>query len=77
MELSYLSLVDDYKGKVTTPVLYDKKNKEIVSNDSSNILRMFNSEFNEFCETPEQKVLDLYPSHLRQEIDAVVDWVHP
>lgn len=67
----------DYNGKITVPVLFDKKAKTIVNNESSEIIRMFNSEFNEFCETPEQQAIDIYPADLRKQIDAVNDWVYP
>ncbi|XP_067946151.1 glutathionyl-hydroquinone reductase YqjG-like [Watersipora subatra] len=68
---------DTFNGKVSVPVLFDKKNQEIVSNESSEILRMFNSEFNEFCETEEQKKLDLYPENLRADIDSLNGWIFP
>ena len=55
---------DIYPGDAvvfTVPILYDTKNQEIVSNESSEILRMLNTEFNAFA-TGEQKDLDLYPA---------------
>jgi len=66
--------VDDKDGKYTVPILYDTKTKTIVSNESSEIIRMLNTEFNEFATTPD---LDLYPSELRKAIDAVNEWVYP
>lgn len=65
-----------YKGRWTVPVLFDKIQNKIVNNESSEIIRMLNSEFNEFCESKEQKNLDLYPIDLRVEIDKVNDWVY-
>lgn len=50
------------------PVLWDKKEGTIVNNESSEILRMFNSRFNALATNPE---LDLYPEHLRGAIDEV------
>jgi putative glutathione S-transferase len=38
---------------------------------------MLSPEFNEFCETVEQRELDLYPAELRKEIDEMNDWVYP
>ena len=38
---------------------------------------MLNSEFNELCKTEDQKKLDLYPVHLRAEIDALNSWIFP
>lgn len=67
----------DYKGAWTVPVLFDKVQKRIVNNESSEIIRMFNCEFNEFCETVEQKALDFYPKDLQAKIDEVNDWIYP
>ena len=69
---------DIYPGdavKFTVPILYDTKNQEIVSNESSEILRMLNTEFNAFA-TGEQKDLDLYPAALQAEIDEVNHWIY-
>lgn len=64
----------DKDGKYSVPVLWDKKLNTIVSNESSDIIRMFNSEFNEFAK---DSGLDLYPEGERDAIDAVNDWVYP
>ncbi|MEN0107207.1 MAG: glutathione S-transferase family protein [Pseudomonas sp.] len=56
-----------YTGRVTVPVLWDKKLKRIVSNESSEIIRMFNSAFDELT----GNTLDFYPEALRGEIDAL------
>lgn len=66
--------VKDTDGKYTVPILYDTKRDTIVSNESSEIIRMLNSEFNEFSKFPK---LDLYPEGMRSAIDAVNDWVYP
>jgi glutathionyl-hydroquinone reductase len=55
--------------------LWDKKNGAIVNNESSEIIRMFNSAFNHLL-PKEQAELDLYPEPLRNEIDEVNDWVY-
>ncbi|KAJ3686099.1 hypothetical protein LUZ61_015263 [Rhynchospora tenuis] len=62
-----------YTGKYTVPVLWDKELKTIVNNESAEIIRMFNTEFNDLAEKPD---LDLYPAHLRSAIDEVNDWVY-
>ena len=66
----------DYKGRFTVPVLWDKKTKTIVNNESSEIIRMLNSEFNEFCATDKQRALDLYPESLKAEIDELNEWIY-
>lgn len=62
-----------YKGRFTVPVLFDKQNKRMVSNESSEILRMFNTEFNDFAK---HKELDFYPTAHKQKIDEINDWVY-
>jgi putative glutathione S-transferase len=63
----------DYSGRVTVPVLWDKELNTIVSNESSEIIRMFNSAFDQVGATPG----DYYPEALREEIDALNDFVYP
>ncbi len=63
----YSKAKSDYTGRVSVPVLWDNKQQTIVSNESSEIIRMFNSAFNEI--TGNQ--LDYYPEELREEIDVV------
>ncbi|MGF7005372.1 glutathione S-transferase family protein [Aminobacter sp. BE322] len=62
-----------YSGRVTVPVLWDKKEKTIVSNESSEIIRMLNSVFDEWGDAS----LDFYPEALRGEIDATNELVYP
>ena len=66
-----------YSGKVTVPVLWDKQKKTVVNNESSEILRMLNKEFNAFCVTEEQKKIDLYPAPLQEKIDELNGWIYP
>ena len=75
MKEIYLLADKNYEGRYTVPVLWDKKKKTIVNNESSEIIRMFNYEFNEFC-TPEYQKVDLYPEHLRKEIDELNEWIY-
>jgi len=62
-----------YSGRVTVPVLWDKQEQTIVSNESSEIIRMLNSAFDEWGDAS----LDFYPQALRGEIDAINAWVYP
>ena len=61
-------------GKYTVPVLWDKQTKSIVNNESADIVRMFNDAFNGIAKKPE---VDIYPEHLKKEIDSVNEWVYP
>lgn len=61
-----------YTGRVTVPVLWDKQQQTIVSNESSEIIRMLNSAFDGLLEPGP----DYYPVALRAQIDAVNDLVY-
>ena len=61
-----------YTGKVTVPVLWDKHQKTIVNNESSEIMRMLNNEFNDLA----QNQLDLYPKALQTEIDGINQFIY-
>ena len=68
----YTSAKPDYSGRVTVPVLWDKQSNTIVSNESPEIIRMFNSAFDGIGATPG----DFYPEPLRDEIDALNDRIY-
>ena len=61
-----------YTGPITVPVLWDKRDGTIVSNESADIMRMLGSAF----EGVEGNDLDLYPEPLRGEIDSWNEFVH-
>ena len=63
----YLKADPSYEGRVTVPILWDKHTQTIVSNESSEIIRMFNTAFNHL--TGDQT--DYYPEKLRSKIDSV------
>lgn len=64
----------DYGRKqMTTPMLFDKETKEVVSNDPAHIMLMLNEVFNDWAEHP----IDLYPEELRKEIEDVNAVVFP
>ena len=73
MHQVYTAAMSDYTGRVTVPVLWDKKTNTIVSNESPEIIRMFNSAFDgvgaiagDFC-----------PPELLAEIDELNDFIYP
>ncbi|PKG39056.1 glutathione S-transferase family protein [Psychromonas sp. Urea-02u-13] len=72
MHQLYTKNKTDYTGRVTVPVLWDKKLKRIVSNESSEIIRMFNSAFNAITDNH----LDFYPEALRSKVDEINEWVY-
>lgn len=69
----YLKADPNYTGRVTVPVLWDKQTNTIVNNESAEIMRMFNTAFNDITGNYE----DFYPEHLQTEIDAMNDFVYP
>lgn len=56
-----------FTGRVTVPVLWDKKTGTIVSNESAEIIRMFNSAFDGIT----GNTIDFYPENIRTDIDAL------
>ncbi len=69
----YDAAAPDFSGVITVPVLWDKKEKTIVNNESAEIIRLFNSEFQQFAKNPS---LDLYPDDLTAQIDALNSWIY-
>ena len=68
----YLKADANYEGRVTVPVLWDKQTETIVSNESSEIIRMFNSAFNHLTGNGD----DYYPQALHEKINAVNDRIY-
>jgi len=68
----YTASMPDYSGRVTVPVLWDKSTGTIVSNESPEIIRMFNSAFDNVG----AKSGDFYPEHLRPEIDEINERIY-
>ncbi|BCQ32845.1 MULTISPECIES: glutathione S-transferase family protein [Erwinia] len=69
----YTRADDSFTGRATVPVLWDKKTGTIVSNESADIVRMFNSGFGALA----TQSVDLYPESLRAEIDALNAEIYP
>jgi len=71
----YFSVEPEYSGRFTVPTLYDKKQKKIVSNESSEIIRMFYTAFDDIL--PEQyKKVDLFPESLKKQIEETNEWTY-
>lgn len=73
MHQIYTKAMPDYTGRVTVPVLWDKKTATIVNNESSDIIRMFNQAFDEIG----AKEGDYSPDHLLKDIDAWNEKIYP
>ncbi|MEC8230096.1 MAG: glutathione S-transferase family protein, partial [Pseudomonadota bacterium] len=68
----YTKVKPDITSRVTVPILWDKKTQSIVNNESAEIIRIFNTSFNELTRNDD----DYYPEALREEIDAINDMVY-
>lgn len=68
----YLRADDHYTGRITVPVLWDKQQNTIVSNESAEIIRMFNTGFGDLADNS----VDLYPLALREEIEEVNERIY-
>lgn len=68
----YVKSIPDYTGRVTVPVLWDKKTETIVNNESRQIIQMFNSEFDHLGAIAG----DFYPLSERDRIDSVIDKIY-
>lgn len=64
------NMCGDEEGPYTTPILYDKKTKTIVNNESTEIMKMLNFEFDEYAKNPD---LDLYPEDIQKELQELND----
>ena len=69
---AYSATLPDYRGRFTVPVLWDSDKKRMVSNSDDELMRMLNSAFNRFTDSP----LDLYPADLRKEIDLLNTFIY-
>ena len=69
---AYLATDSAYDDRVTVPVLWDRETEGIVNNESSEIIRMLNSEFDEWGDGS----LDLYPPQHRDAIDEINERVY-
>ena len=72
MHQIYTQSIPDYTGRVTVPVLWDKEQNKIVSNESSEIIRMFNSAFDGITGNSD----DFWPTDMRDAIEDVNDPIY-
>ena len=72
----YVKADPRYTGRVTVPVLWDRKHETIVSNESSEIIRMFDQEFGDVSDAGGADA-EFWPAALRDEIEAVNAFVYP
>ncbi|MEH1902643.1 MAG: glutathione S-transferase family protein [Nostoc sp.] len=68
----YLKADPNYSGRVTVPVLWDIQNATVVNNESREIIRMFDTEFNAFA----KQNINFYPQHLQKVIDETIDTIY-
>lgn len=71
----YFDMDSNYSGRFTVPTLYDKKQNKIVNNESSDIIRMFYTVFDDVLPEKYRKV-DLLPADLKDEIEAANEWTY-
>ncbi|KAG9241823.1 glutathione S-transferas-like protein [Calycina marina] len=71
----YFGVDPEYKGRFTVPALYDVKQGRIVSNESSEIIRMFYTEFDDLLPS-KYKDIDLFPQELQAKIEASNEWIY-
>lgn len=71
----YFQVNPDYDGRFTVPTLYDKKTNQIVNNESSEIIRMLYTAFDDVVDDKYKKI-DLFPQDLREKIEGSNDWTY-
>jgi glutathionyl-hydroquinone reductase len=68
----YIKVDQHYSGRVTVPILWDKHTQTVVNNESREIIRMLDTEFEAVSPTGR----DLYPADLQQSIDQTIDAIY-
>lgn len=71
----YFKADKEYSGRYTVPTLWDSKSETIVSNESSDIIRMFYNAFDDLIDQ-KYKGVTYYPTELTKDIDAINEWVY-
>ncbi|KAJ9196275.1 hypothetical protein DTO164E3_6331 [Paecilomyces variotii] len=70
----YFKADKEYKGRYSVPLLWDTKTNTAVNNESAELLRWLPTAFNSLI-SPELAKIDLYPQHLRSQIDSISEWM--
>ncbi|KAK3178381.1 hypothetical protein OEA41_000516 [Lepraria neglecta] len=74
----YFKSDNEYKGKYSVPVLWDKKKNQIVNNESEDIIRMLNTAFDDYLPKDDpRRELNFYPPALKEKIDEINSWMMP
>ena len=68
----YQAADPDTTGRVTVPVLWDKQEETIVNNESEEILRMLDTEFDDYA----ARDVDLYPEGYQEDVDQIIDDIY-
>lgn len=68
----YTAADEEFTGRVTVPVLWDKERNTIVNNESAEIMRMLDTEF----DAQAARDVDLYPEGYRDEVDRIIDEIY-
>ncbi|KAJ1963925.1 S-glutathionyl-(chloro)hydroquinone reductase [Dipsacomyces acuminosporus] len=71
----YFKAEPSYSARFTVPVLWDKKRQTIVNNESSEIIRMFNTAFDDLL-APEFRGITFYPEDLQPQTDEINGWIY-
>ena len=71
----YYAIDPDFSGRFTVPILYDTQTHQIVNNESSEIIRMMYTEFDELL-PKEHAAVDLLPENLRAQIEETNEWTY-
>ena len=69
----YFKAEPDYSARYTVPIIWDTKTETIVNNESSEIIRIFNTEFDSIIDEKHRGVT-YYPDELKKEIDELNEW---
>ncbi|KAJ3170974.1 S-glutathionyl-(chloro)hydroquinone reductase [Geranomyces variabilis] len=69
----YYKANPQYEGRFTVPVLWDKQEQTIVNNESSEVIRMLNTSFDQWSSAPH---ITYYPDNLVKEIDSLNEWIY-